>query len=55
MGGEVRRVDHDRILFAMLGSQICHHLGEDTLVAPPLPAIIQRLVRAIGRRRITPA
>src|SRR3546814_8644194 len=34
--------------------QALHHADEDALVAPPLPAIIKRLRRAILPRRITP-
>ena len=55
MGLEVCRVDHDGLVFAVPGRQTDHHLGEDALIAPPLPMVVQRLVRAIGGRCVTPS
>jgi len=55
VGLQVCRVDHHGLLFAVLGRQTRHHPGEDALIAPPLPAIIKRLVRAIGRRGVAPS
>ena len=51
---EIRRVDHDDLLLAAFGGQPLHHPGEDTHVAPPLPAIVEGLGRAILPRRIAP-
>ena len=50
MGLQVGGVDHHRLIFAMFGSQTSHHPGEDTLVAPPLPTVVEGLVWTIGRR-----
>src|SRR3546814_16661102 len=36
------------------GSQPLHHTEEDTPFTPPLPPVVQRLVRTIRARRITP-
>src|SRR3546814_3950141 len=48
-------VDHDRLaLWRLRCGQALHHADEDAFVAPPLPAIIKRLRRAILPRRITP-
>src|SRR3546814_17192274 len=48
-------VDHDRLaLWRLRCGQALHHAAEDAFVAPPLPAIIKRLRRAILPRRITP-
>ena len=38
----------------MLDSQPCHHLGEDTFVAPSLPPVVERLVGAVFTRGISP-
>ena len=55
VGLEVSRVDHGRLLFAVLSRQTGHHPGKDTLVAPTLPTGVQRLVRAVGSGGITPS
>ena len=51
---EIGRIDHDRLAFSPLGRQAIHHQGEHALVAPPLPAVIERLCRTIFPRRIPP-
>src|SRR3546814_1300977 len=52
---EIGRVDHDRLAFGSLRCrQAFHHADEDAFVAPPLPAIVERLCRAIFSRRIPP-
>src|SRR3546814_704169 len=52
---EIGRVDHDRLAFGSLRCrQAFHHADEDAFVAPPLPAIVESLCRAIFSRRITP-
>lgn len=52
---EVGRVDHDRLAIRSLRRrQTFHHADEDAFVAPPLPAIIERLCRAIFPRRVPP-
>lgn len=55
MGVQIGRVDHDRLaLWPLRCRQALHHADEDAFVAPPLPAIIKRLCRAILPRRIAP-
>jgi hypothetical protein len=44
------RVDHHRLRNSGLGSQTIHHSGEDAFVAPPLPAVVEGLRRAIFLR-----
>lgn len=51
---QVGGVDHHSLFFAAVGSQTCHHLGEDAFVAPPLPTIVQRLMPTIGGGGIPP-
>ena len=51
---QVGRVDHDDLLFAAFGGQPLHHPGEDAHVAPPLPAIVEGLGRAMLPRSVTP-
>jgi hypothetical protein len=48
------RVDHHRLRHSGLGSQTIHHSGEDAFVAPPLPAVVEGLRRAIFLRRSAP-
>ena len=55
MGLQVGGVDHHGLPLAVLGSQARHHRREDAFLAPALPAVVERLVRALGLRRITPA
>jgi hypothetical protein len=51
---EIGRVDHHRLRNGSFGSQTIHHPGEDSLVAPPLPPVVEGLRRAIFFRRIAP-
>src|SRR3546814_1283512 len=52
---EIGGIDHDRLAVGSLGRcQTLHHPNEDALVAPPLPAVVERLCRAILPRRIAP-
>lgn len=39
---QVGRIDHHRLCLAVLGCQASHHLSKDALVAPPLPAVVER-------------
>lgn len=55
MGLQVGGVDHHRLLLAVPGSQSGHHPREDALVAPALPAVVERLVRPVFLRRVSPA
>jgi hypothetical protein len=53
---QIGRVDHDRLApRGLRRRQTFHHPKENTLVAPPLPAVVQRLVRPIVLRRAPPA
>ena len=47
--------DHDSLLFAVVSRQSHHHPGEDALVAPPLPTVVERLMGAVFLWRIPPA
>ena len=51
---EVGRIDHHGLFLAAFRGQTHHHPGEDALVALPLPADVERLVWARGRRGIAP-
>lgn len=51
---QVGRVDHHDPLLAAFGRQPLHHPGKDPHVAPPLPAIVEGLVRPILLGRIAP-
>jgi len=51
---EIGRVDHDRLVLGPFGGQPHHDPGEDPVVAPALPAVIQGLGRAVFLRRIAP-
>ena len=50
---EIGRVNYRRLRNGHLGGQPVHHPGEDALVAPLLPAIVECLPRAILLLRIT--
>ncbi len=52
---QVSRVDHNRLRLGVRRSQALHHPREHTGLAPTLPPIIQRLVRAILPGSISPA
>jgi hypothetical protein len=47
-------VDHHRLRNSRFCRHTFHHPGKDTLVAPPLPSVVERLRRAILPGRITP-
>lgn len=49
---QVGRVDHDRLVLGPLGCQAHHDPGEDTIVAPVLPAVVQGLRGFILLRRV---
>ena len=55
MGLKVRRVDHQRAGLAALTGQFQQHPGEHTLVAPPLPTVVERLRRTVFRGRVPPS
>ena len=55
MGLKVGCVDHDDLGIAPLGGQFGQDARENAKAAPPHPAVIKRLVRAIFGGRITPA
>ena len=46
---QVGRVDHDRLVLGPLGGQARHDPGEDAIVAPTLPAVVERsLIAALS-------
>ena len=51
---EIGRVDHHRLGNGGFGSKTIHHPSEDTLIAPPLPSIVEGLRRAVFFRCIAP-
>lgn len=52
---QIRRVDHDCLVLGALGGQADHDPGEDPVVTPALPAVVEGLGRAMFLRRVTPA
>ena len=52
---QIGRVDHDGLLFAVLSGQTSHHPGEDALIAPSLPTVVERLVWAAFSGRVAPS
>lgn len=54
MGLQMSCVYHHGRLLAVLGRQPRHDPGEDTPVAPTLPAVVERLVRPVFPWRISP-
>ena len=49
------RIDHDRLRISTLGGKADHDAGEDTVIAPALPAIAEGLRRSIFPRRTAPS
>ena len=54
VGPQIRRVDHQGLLFAVLGGQTCHRSCEDTPVVSPFPTVVEGLVRPVSGERIPP-
>ena len=55
MGFEIGLIDHDRLAVGILRRrQTFHHTEKDVFAAPPLPAIVERLRRAIFPRHLAP-
>jgi hypothetical protein len=54
MGLQIGGVDHDRLLFAVIRREADHHPGEDTLVPPPLPTVVEDLLGAVFSGRVPP-
>ena len=54
MGLKVGSVDHHGLLLTMIHRQPDHYLGEDPLVTPPLPTVVDCLVRFIVPKGIAP-
>ena len=51
---QIGRINHHRLRNSGFGGQTFHHSGEDALVAPSLPTVLERLWRAIFPGRIAP-
>lgn len=54
MSLEIGCVDHDGFGLGFLGGEAFHHPSEYPHRAPPLPAVVQCLVRPVFLRRIAP-
>ena len=54
MGLKVGSLDHRGPFLTMIRRQPDHHLGEDPLVTPPLPTVVDCLVPPILPRGIAP-
>ena len=52
---EVGRVDGDRLVVECLSRQARHDPRKNTHIAPPLSAVVERLVWPTFSRRVTPA
>ena len=52
---EVGRIDGDRPVIGGFRRQTRHDPREHAHIAPPLPAVIERLVRTVLARRVSPA
>jgi len=55
MGLQMRGIHHHRVGPSSLGGQFQQHPREDPHPAPADPAVVERLRRAVDRRRIPPA
>ena len=51
---EISRIDHDCLALGTFGRKAIHHCDEYALVAPSLPAVVERLCRTIFPGRIPP-
>lgn len=54
MGFQISCINHHGRLLTVLSGQPRHDPREDTPVAPPLPTVLERLVRAILSWGVTP-
>ena len=52
---QIGRVDHDRLVFGALGGQAHHNPGEDPVLAPAFPAVVERLGGPVFPRRVAPS
>ena len=52
---QIGRVDHDRLVFGALGGEAHHDPGEDPVLAPALPAVVERLGGPVVLRRVKPS
>ena len=55
MGLDIGRADHDVRLSGLLGGQTYKNPGEQALLAPSLPEVVEGLIRTILAGRITPS
>lgn len=51
---QIGRVDHDGLVFGAFSGQARHNPGEDALVTPAFPAVVECFGRTILPRRIAP-
>jgi hypothetical protein len=54
MGLQVGRIDRDRLGLGVCSSQVFHYAQKHVPLAPPFPAVVQRLVRSISAGRGPP-
>ena len=52
---QIGGIDHDRLRIGAFGGQADHDPGEDTVVTPAPPAIVERLCRSIFSWCIAPS
>lgn len=52
---QIRCIDHDCLVLAAFGGKTCHDPGEHPVVAPALPAVVERLRRTVFPGCITPS
>ena len=51
----IGHVDHGRLVFGAFGSEADHNPGEDAIVAPALPTVVEGSGPAVSLRRAIPA
>lgn len=55
MGLEIGGTDLHRLFLRVISGQSHRHLREDAFVAPALPTVVQRFMRSVFSRRVTPS
>ena len=51
---EVGRIDHHSLFLTVISGQTGHHRSEDTPVTPPLPTVVERLMRPVFQGCVAP-
>ena len=55
MGLQVGRVNHHGLFLPVISGETSHHLGEDALITPTLPTVVERLIGTVLLGRVTPS